>query len=78
LIDVIGHALRWRFHGLSGEMTHRHYNVFEAPENSVMLSLDLLEITFGYDQEGNINRLSAPLEPLVADIGLRPPPEGMS
>ena len=34
----------------------------------MMLSPDLLAITFGYDRDGNISRLSAPLEPLVADI----------
>jgi CubicO group peptidase (beta-lactamase class C family) len=67
-IDAVGDALHWRFHGLSGELTHRHYDVFEVPENPMMLSPDLLAITFGYDREGNISRLSAPLEPLVTDI----------
>jgi hypothetical protein len=67
-IDANGDALHWRFHGLSGELTHRHYDIFEVPENPVMLSPDLLAITFAYDREGNINRLSAPFEALVADI----------
>jgi hypothetical protein len=53
---------------LSGELTHRHFDVFEVPENPVMLSPGLLAITFAYDREGNINRLSAPFEALVADI----------
>jgi hypothetical protein len=67
-IDAGGDALHWRFHGLSGELTHRHYDVFEVPENPMMLSPDLLAITFGYDRDGHISRLSAPLEPLVADV----------
>jgi hypothetical protein len=44
-IDVVGDALHWRFHGLSGELTHRHYDVFEVPENPMMLSPDLLAPT---------------------------------
>ena len=67
-IEVRGDALQWRYRGLSGELAHRHYDVFEVPENPAMLSPDLLAITFAYDREGNINRLSAPFEPLVADI----------
>jgi hypothetical protein len=67
-IEANGDALHWRFHGLSGELTHRHYDVFEVPENPAMLSPDLLAITFAYDREGDINRLSAPFEALVADI----------
>jgi hypothetical protein len=67
-IEAVGDALHWRFRGLSGELTHRHYDVFEVPENPMMLSPDLLAITFGYDREGNISRVSAPLEPLVTDI----------
>jgi CubicO group peptidase (beta-lactamase class C family) len=67
-IEAVGDALHWRFHGLSGELTHRHYDVFEVPENPMMLSPDLLAIAFGYDREGNISRVSAPLEPLVTDI----------
>jgi CubicO group peptidase (beta-lactamase class C family) len=70
-IDAADDALHWRFHGLSGELIHRHYDVFEVPENPMMLSPDLLAITFGYDREGKIDRLSAPLEPLVADIVFR-------
>jgi hypothetical protein len=67
-IASVGDVLHWHFHSLSGELSHCHYDVFEVPENPMMLSPNLLAITFGYDQEGNINRLSAPFEPLVADI----------
>jgi len=70
-IDAVGDALHWRFHGLSGELTHRHYDTFEVPENPMMLSPDLLAVTFSYDREGSIDRLSAPFEPLVADIVFR-------
>ncbi len=67
-IDAIDEALHWRFRSVSGALTHRHYDVFEVPEDPDTLSPDLLAITFAYDREGNINRLSAPLEAQVADI----------
>ena len=67
-IDATGEALHWRFRSLTGALTHRHYDVFEVPEQPDTLSPDLLAITFGYDREGNINRLSAPLEVQVSDI----------
>ncbi len=68
-IEAIGDALHWRYRGLSGELVHRHYDVFEVPENpAAELAPDLLTITFAYDREGHIDRLSAPFEPLVADI----------
>ncbi len=67
-IEVNGDALQWQYCGLAGELAHRHYDVFEVPENPGMLSPDLLPMTFAYDREGNINRLSAPFEPMVADI----------
>jgi CubicO group peptidase (beta-lactamase class C family) len=67
-IEVVGAGLNWQFHGLSGELNHRHYDVFEVPENPVMLSPDRLAVTFAYDREGNIDRLSVPFESLVADI----------
>jgi hypothetical protein len=67
-ISVAGDALHWRFRSLAGVLAHRHYDVFEVPESPGKLSPDLLAITFAYDREGNINRLSAPFEALVADI----------
>ena len=59
---VVGDALHWRFRGLAGPLAHRHYDVFEVPEQPGGFSPDLLAITFGYDREGNIDRLSAPFE----------------
>jgi hypothetical protein len=67
-IEAVGDALHWQFHGLSGALNHRHYDVFEVPENPVMLSPDRLPVTFAYDREGNIDRLSVPFESMVADI----------
>ena len=67
-IDVIGEALHWRFRNLAAALAHRHYDVFEVPEDLDTLSPGLLSITFAYDREGNINRLSAPFEAQVADI----------
>ena len=67
-IETPNDALQWHFRGVSGELSHRHYDVFEVPENPAMLTPNLLAITFSYDREGNINRLSAPFEPMVEDI----------
>lgn len=75
-IEVIDEALHWNFRGISSRLTHRHYDVFEVPETTDVLSPDLLAISFGYDREGNIDRLSAPFEPLVADIFFRRQPSG--
>jgi hypothetical protein len=47
-----------------------------VPENAVPLTPELLPITFAYDREGNIDRLSAPFERLVADIVFRRLPGG--
>ncbi len=70
-IDVDGDALRWSFHGLSGPLDHRIYDVFEVPENLMELSPDLLMITFLYDRDGTIDRLTAPFETQVGDIVFR-------
>jgi CubicO group peptidase (beta-lactamase class C family) len=75
-IEQVGSALQWRFRSISGTLTHRHYDVFEVPEDPMAFSPDLLAITFLYDREGDINRLSAPFEPLVADIVFTRVPSG--
>jgi hypothetical protein len=67
-IDLEGGALHWRFRGLSGTLNHCHYDVFEVPEDPTAIAPDMLAITFLYDREGNINRLSALFEPQGPDI----------
>jgi CubicO group peptidase (beta-lactamase class C family) len=68
IIGLDGEALSWSWRGLSGSIHHRHYDIFEIAENPTTLSPDLLTVTFGYDREGTIDRLSIPLEPTVSDI----------
>lgn len=75
-IDERDGALRWRCRGLSGPLLHRHYDVFEVPEQAGVLAPDLLAISFGYDRDGNIDRLWAPFEPAVSDIVFRRLPQG--
>ena len=75
-IDTVSGALHWRYRGLAGPLVHRHYDVFEIPEMPDMLAPELLAISFGYDRDGNIDRLSAPFEPLVSDIVFRRVPAG--
>ena len=57
--------------GFRENLPHRHYDIFEIAENPTTLSPDLLAVTFGYDREGTIDRLSIPLEPMVSDIVFR-------
>ena len=71
IVRADGEALSWRWRGLSGNLPHRHYDIFEIAENPTTLSPDLLTVTFGYDREGTIDRLSIPLEPMVSDIVFR-------
>jgi CubicO group peptidase (beta-lactamase class C family) len=70
-IEANGDALHWHYRGIAGPLAHRHYDVFEVPELPDALSPDWLAISFGYDREGNIDRLSAPFEPQVSDIVFR-------
>ena len=75
-IEAHGEALRWRYRGLEGILSHRHYDIFEMPETPGSFSPGPLSITFAYDREGRINRLSAPFEPMVADIIFARAPSG--
>ena len=68
-ITHAGDELRWEYRGMSEPLAHRHYDTFELPEASGRLLPDRLAISFSTDREGNIAMLSAPLEPLVKDIG---------
>lgn len=70
-IDAIDDALHWDFRGVTAKLEHRHYDVFDVPEQLETLSPDRLAISFGYDREGTIDRLSTPLEPQVSDIVFR-------
>ena len=56
---------------MSGNLSHRHYDIFEIAEDPTTLSPDLMTLTFGYNREGTIDRLSMPLEPLVSEIVFR-------
>lgn len=64
-------ALAWRWRGMSGQLEHRHYDVFTTPDKPAEIHPDNLALSFGYDREGNIDRICAPLEPMVADIVFR-------
>ena len=75
-IDTRDGTLHWRYRGLAGPLVHRHYDVFEIPETPDVLAPELLAISFGYDRDGNIDRLSAPFEPQVSDIVSQRLPHG--
>jgi CubicO group peptidase (beta-lactamase class C family) len=61
-------TLHWTYRGMSGPLTHRHYDTFELPEAAGRLLPDRLAISFSTDREGNIASVAAPFEPLVKDI----------
>jgi uncharacterized protein DUF3471 len=71
IIERIQDRLECRYRGMTGGMNHRHYDTFELDEQPTTLWPDNLAITFLYDREGRIDRLSAPFEPQVADIMFR-------
>jgi len=61
-------ALHWSWRGMGAIMAHRHYETFELAEAKDRLLPDQLAIKFLTDHEGNVVRVSAPLEPTVKDI----------
>ncbi|SDJ62706.1 serine hydrolase [Variovorax sp. OV700] len=68
-------GLTWRWRGLSGALTHWHYDVFITPDRPTEFYPDNLALTFLYDREGRIDRVAAPFEPQVPDIVFRRVPE---
>lgn len=61
-------ALLWFWRGMAAELTHRHYETFELPEQTECLVPPNLAITFLTDRDGEVVSLSAQLEPMVKDI----------
>ena len=58
-------ALRVSFNSMTNPLKHYHYDIFEL----VMERLDMrMKISFFTNVKGDIDRLSAPLEPTVKDI----------
>jgi CubicO group peptidase (beta-lactamase class C family) len=71
-IETDGQRLRWRGLGISTELRHRHFDIFDFPsepadDTDAFIRLAGVSISFGYDQEGDVNRFSISLEPLVPD-----------
>ncbi|MGH8784533.1 MAG: serine hydrolase [Cupriavidus necator] len=75
-IGVDGDGLSWRWRGMSGQLAHRHYDVFSTAEKPAEIYPDNLALTFLYNREGTIDRIAAPLEPLVDDIVFHRVPSG--
>ena len=63
--------LDWRWRDLSAELAHRHYDIFTLPDKPAEFFPDGLNLTFGYDRDGTIDRVEAPLEPTVAEVVFR-------
>jgi CubicO group peptidase (beta-lactamase class C family) len=75
-IAAADERLEWRYRGMIGPMRHRHFDVFDLDEQPETLWPDAMAVTFLYDREGYIDRLTAPLESTVADIVFRRVPQG--
>lgn len=70
-IQLSGNGLRLIFHGIGWDLKHYHYDVFEIPANN----LEQREgdpvgtrLMFHSNWDGDIDSVSAPLEPEVKDI----------
>ncbi|CAN7773654.1 serine hydrolase [Cupriavidus necator] len=63
-----GDTLTWQWRGMSGSLQHHHYDVFMTLRRPSEIHPDELPLTFGYNREGVIDKFSAPLEPMIADI----------
>jgi CubicO group peptidase (beta-lactamase class C family) len=71
-IESDARHLRWKGLGISVELNHRHFDIFEFPsepanDTDAFIRLAGVSVSFGYDPEGDIDRFSIALEPLVPD-----------
>jgi CubicO group peptidase (beta-lactamase class C family) len=53
--------------GVESKLIHRHFDIFAFPPDPD-LGFDGMTVTFGYNRDGEIDRLAIPFEPLVPDI----------
>lgn len=65
LVELDGAALRLTYNAIAFAMEHYHYDTFVITHEQLDVHMKL---TFQLDAQGNISRLSLPLEPSVADI----------
>lgn len=65
-ITQAGDRLKFDLHGLTGELRHFHYDIFQVSESVV--DLDGLLMTFVTNKEGEIDRVAIELESSVKEI----------
>jgi CubicO group peptidase (beta-lactamase class C family) len=66
-IEADGESLAATFNGITAQLEHFHYDVFEIAEDP-MVPVSGIRVMFRYDKQGDIDELHAPLEPAVDDI----------
>ncbi|MBV8270855.1 MAG: serine hydrolase [Cupriavidus sp.] len=71
IVSEDGEGLAWGWRGMSGPLTHLRHDIFTTQDRPAEIHPDNLLLTFGYNCDGLIDRISAPLEPLVDDIVFR-------
>ena len=65
-ISQEGEQLKFDLHGLSGGLKHYHYDIFQVDDDAP--ALGGTKLTFLINPNGEIDRISVPLEPNVKDI----------
>lgn len=73
-IELTGNSLNASLHGLESPLEHFHYDIFRGTSDQ----MEGMKLTFLTNLRGDIDRVSLPLEPSVAEIVFtRVPPESM-
>ncbi len=70
-VRVEGNTLAAEFHGIPLALEHWHFETFRAVPQEAALAQQTLMMQFLTNLQGNVDRLSAPLEPLVPEIVFR-------
>jgi len=66
IVKLVDAKLEAVYNGLKFNLTNYHYDIFEAKSEEI--EENIFKLTFSTDTMGIINKLSAPLEPMVEDI----------
>lgn len=72
-ISQDGEQLRFDLHGLTGALTHYHYDIFQGAEGAA--GLEGTKLTFIVSPSGEIDSISIPLEPNVKEIVFKRKPK---
>lgn len=66
-VEVSGSGMKATFSRMTFPLKHYHYDIFEVPEEPLN-PFSNAKVTFLYNKQGDIDRITVPLEPNVDDI----------